>query len=82
MYQDDDNGSNSGSAYIFGRDQGGADAWGQVAKLTASDGASDDHFGYSVSISGDTVVVGAIGTTTTTGGLGFGLRLQSGSGGR
>jgi hypothetical protein len=58
-YQDDDNGSNSGSAYIFVRDQGGADAWGQVAKLTASDGASSESFGYSVSISGDTVVVGA-----------------------
>jgi hypothetical protein len=51
----------SGSAYIFGRDQGGADAWGQVAKLTASDGASDDYFGWSVSIGGDTVVVGAYG---------------------
>jgi hypothetical protein len=58
-YADDDNGTNSGSAYTFGRDQGGADAWGQVAKLTASDGASLDGFGYSVSISGDTVVVGA-----------------------
>jgi hypothetical protein len=33
--------------------------WPQMAKLTASDGASDDHFGYSVAISGDTVVVGA-----------------------
>jgi hypothetical protein len=51
--------SSSGSAYIFGRDQGGADAWGQVAKLTASDGASGDEFGISVSISGDTVVVGS-----------------------
>jgi hypothetical protein len=58
-YGDDDNGYDSGSAYVFGRDQGGADAWGQVAKLTASDGASDDSFGTSVSISGDTVVVGA-----------------------
>jgi hypothetical protein len=58
-WADDDHGDNSGSAYIFGRDQGGVDAWGQVAKLTASDGASDDSFGSSVSISGDTVVVGA-----------------------
>ena len=31
----------------------------QTAKLTASDGAADDDFGYSVSISGNTVVVGA-----------------------
>ena len=31
----------------------------QTAKLTASDGAADDYFGCSVSISGNTVVVGA-----------------------
>jgi ribonuclease BN (tRNA processing enzyme) len=30
-------------------------------KLTASDGAEDDRFGYSVSISGDTAIVGAFG---------------------
>ncbi len=28
-------------------------------KLTASDGAADDYFGYSVSISGDYAIVGA-----------------------
>ena len=39
--------------------QGGADGWGQVAKLTASDAQADDRFGASVSISGDTLVVGA-----------------------
>ncbi|MDO8749562.1 MAG: prepilin-type N-terminal cleavage/methylation domain-containing protein [Dehalococcoidia bacterium] len=31
----------------------------QSAKLTASDGAANDKFGYSVAISGDTAVVGA-----------------------
>ena len=31
----------------------------QQAKLTASDGAANDRFGWSVAISGDTVVVGA-----------------------
>nr|MBC8203656.1 FG-GAP repeat protein [Planctomycetota bacterium] len=30
-------------------------------KLLASDGASDDYFGLSVAVSGDTVVVGAYG---------------------
>ena len=30
-------------------------------KLTASDGAADDSFGYSVSIDGDTAVIGAHG---------------------
>jgi FG-GAP repeat len=49
-----------GSAYIFERDQGGANTWGQVKKLLASDGAEDDSFGGLVAISGDTVVVGAM----------------------
>ncbi|RKZ12256.1 hypothetical protein DRQ53_15040, partial [bacterium] len=66
--RDDDNGSNSGSAYIFQRDEGGLDAWGQVAKITADDGTASDYFGGSVSISGDTVVVGAEGDDD----LGFG----------
>jgi hypothetical protein len=58
---DDDNGTKSGSAYVFERNQGGADHWGQAAKLTASDGAADDHFGRSVAISEDTIVAGAGG---------------------
>jgi hypothetical protein len=48
-----------GAAYVFYRDQGGPDAWGQVAKLTVADGEADDWFGYSTSVNGDTVVVGA-----------------------
>jgi len=58
-FYDDDKGTNSGSAYIFKRDQGGANQWGQVKKITASDGAAGDYFGWSVSISDDTLVVGA-----------------------
>ncbi len=57
---DDDNGTDSGSAYIFYRNEGGTDNWGQQAKLTALDGAAGDKFGYSVSISGDYAIVGAI----------------------
>ena len=33
----------------------------QAAKLTASDGAAEDRFGFSVALSGDTLVVGAYG---------------------
>ena len=55
---DDDNGSDSGSAYIFARS---GSSWTEVAKLTASDGAADDHFGETVSISGDYAIVGAYG---------------------
>ncbi len=46
-----------GSAYIFHR---AGDSWSLQAKLTASDGRRDDHFGYSVSISGDYAIVGAV----------------------
>lgn len=56
---DDDRGNESGSGYIFYRDEGGADNWGLVTKLTALDGAADDRFGYSVSLSGDHAIVGA-----------------------
>ena len=60
-HHDDDDGSNSGSAYVFTRDTAGdlASGWTQVAKLTAADGAEYDHFGRSVSIDGDTVVIGS-----------------------
>jgi hypothetical protein len=50
-----------GAAYIFYRDQGGPDAWDQVARLTADDGADMDSFGTTTSVSGDTAVVGALG---------------------
>lgn len=57
---DDDNGSNSGSAYVFTR---GGTTWTEQAKLTAGDGAADDWLGRSVSIGGDTAVVGAFSDT-------------------
>lgn len=54
---DDDLGTSSGSAYVFSRD--GSGNWTQRAKLTASDGAEFDFFGWSVAMSGDTAVIGA-----------------------
>jgi hypothetical protein len=57
-YGDDDN---KGAAYVFGRNQGGAELWGEVNKLTASDGVAADFFGFSVALSGDTTIVGAVG---------------------
>ena len=53
---DDDNGSNSGSAYVYVRSNG---VWSEQAKLTAVMVLRDDYFGYSVSIDGDTAVIGA-----------------------
>jgi uncharacterized repeat protein (TIGR02543 family) len=54
---DDDNGSASGSAYVFRRT--GIDSWDSGTKLTASDGMAHDHFGYAVSISGEYAIVGS-----------------------
>lgn len=51
--------SASGAAYIFGKDQGGADNWGLVKKLTAAVRAASDNFGSSVSVNGDYLIVGA-----------------------
>ncbi|MBN2734344.1 MAG: IPT/TIG domain-containing protein, partial [Methanomicrobiaceae archaeon] len=53
--------SNAGQAYVFYRDAGGDDKWGQVALLNASDKSTDARFGYSVSVSGDYAVVGSTG---------------------
>jgi len=49
----------TGAAYVFDRNFGGTNNWGQTLKLTASDAATLDTFGLSVSISGDTAIVGA-----------------------
>ncbi|NOT01757.1 MAG: hypothetical protein HOP29_14135 [Phycisphaerales bacterium] len=53
----DDAGSGSGSAYVFVRSGG---SWTEQEKLTAGDAAANDRFGYSVSVSGDTALIGAI----------------------
>ncbi len=75
MEDEDSSGGNSmtdaGSAYVFERD--GSGNWNQVAKLVASDRASVDFFGYSVSISGNHAIVGAwLEDQDTTGGIGLG----------
>ncbi len=58
-WQEDAGGSNAGAAYVFQRNEGGQDNWGEVKKLAASDAQAFDQFGDSVALSGDTVVVGA-----------------------
>ncbi len=49
-----------GAVYVFVESGG---TWTQQAELTASDGVAGDQFGYSVAISGSTLVVGATGRT-------------------
>ncbi len=47
-----------GEAYVFEWD---GTNWQEIAKLTASDGTTNDIFGQSVSLSGDRALVGAYG---------------------
>jgi hypothetical protein len=45
--------------YIFARNAGGANNWGEVRRLIATDSEAGDELGFSVGISGDTALVGA-----------------------
>ena len=53
---DDDNGTDSGSAYVFARTAG---AWSQTTKLLAADGTAGDSLGNSVATDGTFIVAGA-----------------------
>jgi hypothetical protein len=48
---------NQGSAYVYIRS---ASTWGLQQQLTASNGVTSDQFGYSVSVSGNTALIGAL----------------------
>ena len=58
-YNEDTNGSNAGSAYIFDIDGN------QISKIQASDAQVGDYFGYSVAVSDTRIVVGAHTEDTT-----------------
>ena len=62
---DDDNGEDSGSVYLYNLDGTGE------TKITASDGAADDSFGFSVAIANNRIAVGAfardVGTISDAG---------------
>ena len=53
-FNDNDNGSQSGAAYVFDLDG----TWQQSQKL-ATQGAVDDNFGYAVSLDGNRALIGA-----------------------
>ena len=57
-YDDNVGGTDAGSVYVYLRDPV-LGTWTLNAKLVASDGAAFDDFGYSVAISGNTILVGA-----------------------
>ena len=53
-FQDDDNGLDSGAAYVFEVSTGE-----QLAKLLPSDGSFDDEFGWSVGVHDEIAIIGA-----------------------
>ncbi len=55
-HRDDDS---RGAAYIFKKDEGGSENWGQTTRLIADDRAADHRFGYSVAVSNNAIIVGA-----------------------
>jgi len=60
----DDNGANSGAAYVYSRPMG---TWAREQRIVATPASGNDAgdgFGYSVAISGDTVAIGAAGDDT------------------
>ncbi len=59
---DDNNGQSSGSVYVYGWD---GSSWVEVAKLTASDGAAGDQFGFAIALEGDRALIGAYGNDQT-----------------
>ena len=54
----DENGTDSGAAYLFHYD---GLSWVEEAKLLASDGGEADRFGYEVALAGDVATIGAPG---------------------
>jgi hypothetical protein len=65
--QADNSAETSGAAYVFVRDANSV--WSQQAYLKASNTDAYDSFGYSVAISGDTIVVGAGGEGSSATGV-------------
>ncbi len=64
--QADDSADQAGAAYVFTRS---GTTWSQQAYLKASNSGAVDRFGYSVAVSGDTIVVGAYGEDSNATGV-------------
>ncbi len=75
----DDNGSKSGSAYLFRFDAGGTEQWQQSALLVDADGASLDLLGSSVSLNNGLAAVGAPGAFSAAGAVCLFARNEGGS---
>ena len=68
--EEDPNDADQGAVYVFERNVGGPNQWGEVIRLRAGDGARFDRFGTSAALSGDTIVIGATGDDDVGSGAG------------
>ncbi len=57
---DDDNGTDSGSAYVFKKPASGWTNTTEIAKLLPSDGHPGEYFGHSIRVYNNTIVTGAM----------------------
>lgn len=73
--------SNRGKAYVYYRNEGGVDNWGEQQILVSSNGAANDKFGHSVAISGTTIVVGANGNDVAASAAGAAYVFEKDEGG-
>lgn len=55
------NGTNSGSVYLFSRDNGGATNWGQINRIRPPDAVPNQEFGTSLDLDSDWLAIGASG---------------------
>ncbi len=67
VFGDNDGEYGPGAVYVFVKPAGGWTDMTPTATLASSDSLAGDYFGGSVSISGDTIVVGAAGDNSYTG---------------
>ncbi len=72
---DDDNGSDSGSIYVFDFD---GSTWKQTAKLKPADGMKGDRFGISVAVHGNRIIAGANLKDADDAGAAYIFELKSG----
>ncbi len=72
--QSDNSGFSSGAAYVFTRNAG---VWSQQAYIKASNADVNDQFGYSVALSGETLVVGAFGEDSNGTGINSGSQADN-----
>jgi hypothetical protein len=65
----------AGSVYVFDRDQGSTDGWGQLAHLAAAGPASNDYLGGTLALETHTAMAGATGEAHTV--FAFGTEFTS-----